>query len=447
MSTRILGEVQKAEGTLTSVAARASGEVAKLPAGSMLLALGVEYLKDEAEYTNNFTLIRQAASSGLELAEDSSGDRNATAVMAELVVPVTKTFELNFAIRYDDYSDFGATTNPKVSFRWQPTQQWLARGSYNTGFRAPTLYDVYAPNSITYTGETYDDPLLCPGGVLNTALGGVEGRDCAQQFQQQQGGNSSLNPETSKAWSLGVAFQPNENFMVGVDYWNYKVEDSIGVTGENVIFGDPTKYAGSFVRCGSLSAEQQAALPGTCTGNPNILAYIVNTTVNLGNYKASGLDFTANWQSAASDWGRFSVGYRSTYMLQYEYQLEANGPYFDNLGNFFNGGPVNRYRQVLNFGWQRGAWSTNLVNNFSSAYEDQDPYVDGKPRTVGSVNTWDMAVTWAGIKGLTLTGSITNLFDQDPPFSNQSGGFQVGYDYRYANPIGRAFLLRGTYQF
>ena len=42
---------------------------------------------------------------------------------------------------------------------------------------------------------------------------------------------------------------------------------------------------------------------------------------------------------------------------------------------------------------------------------------------------------------------MTNLFDQKPRFSNQGDGFQVGYDYRYGNPIGRAFLLRGTYQF
>ena len=66
-SAKILGEVQKSTGTLDGISAQASGEIAKLPAGSMMLAVGVEFLHDKAEYTNNFTLIRQAASSGLEL--------------------------------------------------------------------------------------------------------------------------------------------------------------------------------------------------------------------------------------------------------------------------------------------------------------------------------------------------------------------------------------------
>ncbi len=57
---------------------------------------------------------------------------------------------MNLAVRYDDYSDFGGTWNPKVAMRWQPTQQVLVRGSYNTGFRAPTLQEVYSPNSVTY---------------------------------------------------------------------------------------------------------------------------------------------------------------------------------------------------------------------------------------------------------------------------------------------------------
>ena len=135
-------------------------------------------------------------------------------------------------------------------------------------------------------------------------------------------------------------------------------------------------------------------------------------------------------------------------MLTYEYQLEKNGPYFDNLGEYFNGNPVARYRQMLAFGWQKAAWSTALINRYSSAYKDQnfvDPPFDNN--VVAGTNVWDLSVTWAGVKGLAITGGITNLFDRDPPFSNQGDGFQVGYDFRYANPIGRAFLLRATYNY
>ncbi|HMN77716.1 MAG TPA: TonB-dependent receptor [Burkholderiaceae bacterium] len=451
MSSRVLGQVQKADGTFKELTAVVSGEVAKLPAGPMMLAVGVDFFKDEADYTNNFALIRQAASSGLSLAEDSSGDRRDNAVYAELNVPIVKTLDMNLALRYDDYSDFGSTWNPKIALRWQPTQQVLVRGSYNTGFRAPTLYDVYSPNSITYTAGQYNDPLLCPNGVVDTANGGVKARDCGMQFQQQQGGNLKLKPETSKAWTIGLLVQPNQQWTLGLDYWNYKVEDSIGSIGESVIFGDTTKYAANFVRCGALTQAERDALADTCGGgaSPNALAYIVNGTTNLGNYKTSGLDLQAAWQSAVSDWGQFSVNYRGTYVLTYEYQLEQGGEYFDNLGNYFNGGPVARYRQMLSFGWQKAAWSAALINRYTSSYYDQnetgDPQFD--KNVVAGFNVWDLSVTWAGVKGLAITGGITNLFDRDPPFSNQQDNFQVGYDNRYANPIGRAFLLRATYNY
>lgn len=447
MDSRIMGQVQQADGTLYGFNAHASGEIWKLPAGPMMLALGVEYLNDKANYTNNFTLIRQAASSGLELTEDSSGGRHDSAIMGELNVPIIKDLEVNLAVRYDNYSDFGGTTNPKISFRYQPFQSLLLRGNWNQGFRAPTLYDAYAPNSITYTGGTYDDPLLCPNGVVNTAKGGVETRDCGMQFQQQQGGNRNLQPETSDAWSVGVFLQPINSFTFGVDYYNYNVKNSIGVTGEEQIFGDPAKYSNLFVRCGQLSIADQAKLSGTCTGNPNILAYIVNTQLNLGNYKTTGLDFTSTWQSDATQFGKFNVNYKGTYVMTYEYQLEPGGPYYNNAGVYFNGGPIARYRHVLSFGWNYAAWSGLLVNRYTSKYQDQNTDADDNLRNVSASDLWDLSFTWAGIKGLTLTAGVTNLFNQAPPYSNQSDQFQVGYDSRYGNPIQRAIFGRVNYQF
>ena len=90
-AAQVKGQVQDSEGTLRELTAVVSGEVYKMPAGPMMLAVGVEFLKDEASYNNNFALIRQAASSGLELAEDSSGDRRDNAIYAELNMPLMKT--------------------------------------------------------------------------------------------------------------------------------------------------------------------------------------------------------------------------------------------------------------------------------------------------------------------------------------------------------------------
>jgi iron complex outermembrane receptor protein len=444
----ILGQVQQAEGKLWGFKADASSAIYKMPAGPLTMGLGLEYYRDSVNYTNNYTLIREAASSGLENTVDSSGSRSWTGLFVEFNIPVVKDLDINLALRYDNYSDFGSTTNPKASFRWTPTKELLFRGSINSGFRAPSLFETYSPPSTTNTQSLYNDPVLCPGGTADASLGGVEARDCNQQFDIQASGNKNLNPETSTAWSLGLVFQPTPASTVSVDYWNYTIKDSIGTVGEEALFGDTTKYASSFLRCSQLTPAQAAAID-RCNnvGSADPLAFVADPYTNLGTYKTSGLDFAAAWRSQPTDYGRFSLGWQATYVLQYEYQLESGGVYNNNLGTYFNGNAISRYRQVLNLGWQQGAWLVNLINRYSRGYADQNFVEPQYYNQVGAVNTWDLAATWSGVKNLSITAGLTNMFNQEPPFSNASSGTQVGYDYRYANPIGRAFLLRAVYTF
>ena len=444
---QVIGQVQSASGKLQGVKGEVSGEIYKMPAGPLTMAVGLEYYKDSVEYLNNFALIRQAASSGLDLAEDANGSRNWTGVSAEFNIPVVKNLDINLAARWDNYSDFGSTFNPKASFRWTPTKELLMRGSINTGFRAPSLYEYNGPAFITNTGNPWDDPVLCAGGTVNAAAGGVKSRDCGQQFNSQQSGNSKLKPETSTAWGLGLVFQPTAASTLSVDYWNYTVKDSIGVLSDEVIFGNPIKYAPKFVRCSQVSAAVAATLDNCGIPGGDPLGYVIQQTINLGTYKTTGVDFAAGWRSEATSYGRFSANWQATYVLSYEYQLASGEDYNNNLGTYFNGNPISRYRQLLNFGWQMNAWSANLLNHYSRGYNDQNAVAAQYTNTVGSINTWDIAGTWTGVKGVSLTAGVTNLFNQAPPFSNQGGGFQVGYDYRYGNPIGRALLLRGVYSF
>ncbi len=72
-----------------------------------------------------------------------SGQRRVAALYAELDAPVTKDLNLNFAVRGDHFSDFGSTFNPKASFRYQPIKELMVRGTVSTGFRAPTLPELY----------------------------------------------------------------------------------------------------------------------------------------------------------------------------------------------------------------------------------------------------------------------------------------------------------------
>lgn len=452
----VLGKVQDGEGTLSSATASASTTFAKLPGGPIGLALGTEFRKEEMVYNTNIALVSQAASSGLAgSGATRAGDRDVTAFAAELSMPVLKNLEFNLSVRADKYSDFGNTTNPKVSFKAKPIDMILVRGSYNEGFSAPTLTSLYAPNATTFTANRYNDPVLCPGGVV--AANGTPARDCGIQFQRLTGGNTALKAEQSKAWSLGFVVQPLESLTVAVDFWDYWIKDSISTIGEQSVFADPVKYAGLFVRCSQAPAARQAAI-GACQnpGAADPLAYIVDTNANLGDVQTSGVDVQVLWSGVSTSFGRFNGSVRGTYVDKYDFQVEPGGRWFDPVGKYSPqfAGPVIRYQQVTTFGWDTQATSLRLSNRFQTGYRDQN--AQGAPfnvapfntRVVDSYNTWDISVAYNGIKGLNLSVGVLNLLDKDPSFTNQTGRFQArGYDDRFHNPLGRTYQVSAKYQF
>ncbi len=262
-ASQINGVMQTGEGTLTDFTAVGSRQFGNLAGGPMSIGLLAEYRTEEMTFTTDVPKARQTTTSGLAgSAPLREGDRDIWAVALEMAFPVLKNLEFGVSVRYDDYSDFGSTTNPKVSFKYTPVQSVLLRGSYNTGFAAPTLTQLYAPEQTTFTGTRYNDPVLCPNGVVNAAAGGIASRDCNIQFQQLQGGNEDLQPEESTAWSVGFVLQPTAEFSFGADYWYYEVTDNISVIGDPAIFGDPTKYANLFVRCSAANPVFIPTIPG-----------------------------------------------------------------------------------------------------------------------------------------------------------------------------------------
>ena len=447
---RILGEVQKAKGSLQQLGFQASAEMFKLPGGAASIAVAADHKKEKAEYTNNFVLIRQAASSGLENTEDISGDRTSSGLAVETVFPIIKGLEVSAAVRFDKYSDFGNSINPKLAVRYQPIEQLLLRASVNTGFRAPTLYDLFQPNSYTNTSSSYSDPVLCPGGVPNVAAGAVSTRDCGIQFQRQSGGNRALDPEKSKAFTLGFVAQPSANFSFGLDYWSYFIEQSIGSVAEAAIFADTAKYSSLFVRCSAVAADLRLRLAPCQIPGGDALAYVQNGTLNTGNLRTNGFDLQADFSANMGGVGKAKVAYRGTVVTKYEFQREKGGTYFNNNGIYFDGSPVSRYGHTLRFSLESGPWEGALAQTFRRGYTDCNAQCNigaAFANKVADYELFDLNVTYKGIKGVTIAAGILNILNDDPPYTNKTQGFQAGFDERYTNPLGRTFTLKVGYQF
>lgn len=404
-----------------------------LPAGEVGFAIGAALRKDDWFYKQNAAVNSLVEGSGADAtAADNSGDRQVQAIYSELQIPILKSLTAQVAARYDHYSDFGGTLNPKLALRWQPTKTLMLRSSFSTGFRAPSLYELNYSSSLTNTASSWNDPLLCPNG--NVATGGSQIRDCNIQFKTLVSGNQDLEPETSTSYNLGVVFQPIKNLVLTADYFNIEVKNQINVVSESAIFQDTEKYADRFVR----NADQS-------------LAYIDQTYSNMGATQTSGVDLGLQWRSPVSQYGRLGLSLEGTYVDTFRFKVDANSDWDSSLGRYNNAAGqetnsvVPRWKHTANINWNFKDWHLNLQQNFFKGYLDQNS--NGQNHRVSDYTVYNLSGTYSGFKKLSLTLGIKNLFDTDPPATNSIDNFQYGYDPRYSDPLGRTYYGRFSYKF
>src|SRR5687768_14100761 len=149
------------ETTLTQVDGAVSGEIWQLPAGPLAFAAGFDWRKE----TYEFIVTNSSGNVIGDIPSDTAQpkvDRKVTAFYAELNVPITRGLETTLAVRHDKYSDFGTTTNPKVSVAWRPTERMMVRASWGEGFHAPTFVQLYGLTIEGPVPGNIADPVLCP---------------------------------------------------------------------------------------------------------------------------------------------------------------------------------------------------------------------------------------------------------------------------------------------
>ncbi len=414
---------------LQSLQAKASRELTQLPGGPLGLAVGAEFRR-ESYLFDPAAAIQTGDISGYGgnfLVTDRT--RDVKAAFAEVSVPITKELEAGAAVRWDDYENVGSSTTPKLSLKWRPIKQVMLRGSATKGFRAPSLQDLYLPNTLTVTPPGLSDPDRCP------TTGG--GNDCQTQFSTTIGGNPALKPERSRSATLGLVLEPSANSSVSIDWFKYDVKDTItnGVPAA-VILGDTAKYGYLITR-----GPRDAAFPNL----PGPITSISGTNINLGETKVSGVDIDGRISFGLGAMGKLNLSANGTYFIKYDTQ-NPDGTFTGNVDavNAATGGVIPRWKHVISANWTRGDWDVTLTQNYQKHYTDLPSTVSGDTPTVGSYQTFDLQVAYTGVKNLRLMLGVRNLLDKDPPYTNAGGqvSFQAGYDPQYADPRGR-FIYAG----
>ncbi|MBI3349484.1 MAG: TonB-dependent receptor [Burkholderiales bacterium] len=429
-------------GKVTSLTGNAGRELGDWFGASrpVQLAVGAEFRREDyRDFNHHDFAVAVSASTGVDPDARSEGTRNISAVYSELNVPLTKELEVTASLRYDKYSDFGSTTNPKFSFRYQPSKEILLRGSASTGFRAPSLYDLNASTGFTNT-NSYDNPLNCPNGVPNDP--NTAGANCGAQYQAYFGGNKDLKPEKSKSFTLGLVFEPIKGLSTSIDFWSIRVKDLIGSISEKTLFGDYQTFQQyfHFVQPGNILPQSTRA----CQDGPTAptCGYVDERQQNLGGIKTSGLDLGLQYQLTTAV-GRFGFEAQSTYVNKYEYQDYKDGPWNKKVGIFSGDGPVFKWKHNLSSTWSNGRFGAGLAVHYKSGYVDMTP-----TNTVKAYTTADAYASFAPSEAFSLVLGVRNLTDRNPPFSNQTALFQAGgWDSRFYDAAGRTVYVRATANF
>ncbi|MET0265172.1 MAG: TonB-dependent receptor [Duganella sp.] len=439
----LAGNIMNAKGVNKGADFKASREVGDwFNTGNQAgLAIGAQYEHQEFISAANTPFAeRVIASTGIDPNTLNAGKRTVSAFFSELNVPLLKNLDVTAAVRYDKYSDFGNTTNPKVAFRYQPVKEVLFRGAYSKGFRAPSLYEIYAQNTYTNSANTLNDPVNCPGGT--PIPGKNAGTVCRQQFQVLNGGNTALNPERSKTANIGVVWEGVPNLTLSLDYWNIRLTQQISTLQDADVLRDPITFASAYKR----NPQGELATDGSQCPNPVTCGYLDLRNANLGDLNTNGVDIGANYRLRTSGYGNFTFAMNSTWVRKYEYQNFIGDKLNNKLGEFNGDGVIFRWQNTLNVNWSKDKFGAGLTARYKSGYMDQ-VNEEVENHRVASYTTFDGYGSWQAMKGLTLTFGVRNIFDRDPPLSYQSGTFQAGYDPRYADPMGRTMYARGTYSF
>jgi iron complex outermembrane receptor protein len=429
------GDSLKTKTSLTSIGGKVSSDLANLAGGPLSLAVGGE-LRRETYSLDPATVLIQGDLTGYGgnfFPVDKN--RNVEALFSEVNARVLQSLELNAAVRFDHYGGVGSSTTPKIGIRYQPVKEVLLRGSAGKGFRAPSLLDLYAPATTGVTPPGLSDPDRCP--TTQSAL------DCATQFPITNGGNPTLKPEKSNNVTAGIVIEPTNNISMAFDWFWIQLKDTIvnGVPSATIL-GDTVTYASLITR-----GAPAGGLPGA-------IIDINQTNINLGRTDLSGWDIDLKFSTGATPYGRFTLSGNGTYLSKWDAQ-NPDGSFTTALdtANNATGGVTVRWRHYAALTWQAGSWSTTFSQQYQKRYNDlpaTDPFGFGaEPRKVSAYDIYGLQTSYSGVKGLTLTVGVRNLFDTDPPYTNAGGqtSFQAGYDPTYADPRGRFFYGRIQYKF
>jgi outer membrane receptor protein involved in Fe transport len=441
------------------VSAALSGDTGgffSLPGGPVGFAVGAEYRKESSRYVPS-DLSQAAALIDSSPARIDQGSFDVKEVFGEVNLPLlsdlpfAEDLSIGGAIRYSDYSTIGSTTTWKVSGAYSPIRDITFRGTYSQAVRAPNIVELFAGGSGSY--EFITDPCgperiaegtqyraancaaTLNGLGINQATFDPANDPTSPQGSSLlgfQGGNRTLNEETAKTWTAGVALRPSflPGFSLTADWYDIRLKQAIQYsTAQDVVDLCVDQPTLDNIYCNVVSRSRQ-------TGYVSFFTIIPE---NVASFETAGLDVTLNYAIRPSDsLGNFNIRLVGNYLdkLQFVPSVGAEPENEKDMWDY----PAPEFSANFDLTWRKGPVMVNYGINWWSKTRRVDRKASAaNPDYLPAENMWykerwdhELYVSLNVDDRFDIYGGVNNLFDTKP---------DIGATAYPISPLGRSFYM------
>lgn len=348
----------------------AAGDLIETNSGFIGLAVGFQQRREKAEVlydsalnTNNLDFVFGA--------QDWNGTLTTKAFFTEVAIPIGERFDINFAVRYEDFDELGEdSTDPKITFLWRPTDSLSLRASAGSSFRVPSLQQSFGnlttvANQVDIVGGTAFKPSITKG-------------------------NPSLTPESADNFNIGFSWIPTDGFLEGfqidLDYFDYDYSDIITRQSSSNIMAEDNAALAAYVADNPGASFIDAV--GAGVGNREqvirnsqaIMVRVLPSFSNANGADISGIDLNSSY-SFDTGFGDWRVGLQMAWIETYEVDVPnssgVGSTRHDGVGNYNSTNPVARplpeFKINATLNWAKGSHRAFLIAKYVDEIETDVP--------------------------------------------------------------------------
>ncbi len=380
--------------------------------GPVKFAIAFEQVKESYSDTPDSTILK---GDGFDGSSAGRGERDHLGIGGELSFPFAENFDLNVALRWDDYDDdsgVGSAVSPRVAMGYSPAESLLFRFSWGKSFRAPDMQRLFG-------GETrgFND-------IVDPEFDGV----VVQSVPTVTVSNIDLKEERGTNINLGMVWQSSENLDFSFDIFDISLEEVVAAPSSQFIVNACSEFD---LLCDLVVRDSAGTLNGTD-------ALIISGPVNFAKQETRGLDFSGNyrWENHL---GRWSMRLMTTWINAFYFQSVEGIEKVENIDL----GVFPEFRTNLMLDWQEGAYGATVKVSYIDEIAGSFCVVCSKEEYIGSWLSMNANLRYSFSENSRVSLGINNLSNREPPQDpTQNNWPWYTNSSSYYNAAGREIYLQ-----